>query len=86
MVSRYDDAGSRVSRLSVIALAALSVAGCSQRAVYDNIQLNQRHQCERGPPAVYEDCIEGVSRPYDQYARERQEYLKAREIENDDGP
>lgn len=65
----------------LILLFVLALAGCSQRAVYDNLQLNHRQQCEQGPPAAYEECMEKISKSYEQYARERQEHLEAREKE-----
>lgn len=60
-------------------LVALSVAGCSYRAAYENIQINRRNECLKLPQSRYEECMEGVNQSYDEYERERQEYLKERE-------
>lgn len=52
------------------------VAGCSNRAVYENIQMNKKHECQQVPLSEYDRCMEGVEKSYDEYERERQEYLK----------
>lgn len=55
----------------------LVIAGCSNRAVYENLQINQRNKCQQGPQAAYEECMRGVDKSYEEYERERQEHLKA---------
>lgn len=49
------------------------VAGCTNRAIYDNIQLDNRRQCVEVPPSQYDECMEATSKPYDEYKRERDE-------------
>lgn len=55
-----------------LALPLLFV-GCSNRAVYDNVQLNNRRECNRVPPSQYEECIQQASKTYEEYERERDE-------------
>ena len=65
---------------SVLILALLlAIASCSNRAVYENIQINKRNQCLQGPQAAYEECMEGVEKPYEEFEQERREYLEERE-------
>jgi hypothetical protein len=65
-----------VTRNSVlIVLVGLVLAGCSNRAVYDNIMLDQRNRCFNEPPPVYSECIERTSKSYEEYKREQQELL-----------
>lgn len=60
----------------LIILMLLGVAGCSNRAIYENLRIQQRHDCLKEPPAVYEDCIERTNKSYEQYRREREEALE----------
>jgi hypothetical protein len=57
-------------------VALLAVAGCSNQAVYDTIQLNQQQRCAQVTTAEYEACMEGVGKPYQQYQREREALLE----------
>ncbi|MED5388622.1 MAG: hypothetical protein VX793_07195 [Pseudomonadota bacterium] len=54
--------------LSVVAL----LAACSEKAVYDNLQHNNRLQCDKVPLSEYDACMERASKPYEDYERERQ--------------
>ena len=54
-------------------ITAILLAACSQKAVYDNIQLNNRTQCDRAPLSEYDDCMARTNKPYEDYDRERQE-------------
>lgn len=65
-------------RTMLILLAMLAATGCSNRAMYDNIQINQRNECLKLPPAQYDECMKHASKTYDEYERERQEYLESR--------
>lgn len=56
----------------LMACIVLSVAGCSNKAVYDNIQHNNRQACHTVPPAQYEACIERSNKSYEEYRRERE--------------
>lgn len=48
------------------------VAGCSNKAVYDNIQHNNRQACNRVPPAQYDECMARSDKSYQEYERERE--------------
>lgn len=61
-------------RLS-IPVALFFLAGCGSQAVYDNIQLNNRRECNKLPPAQYEECIAHAGKSYEEYEREREEVL-----------
>ena len=56
---------------AVILLAILS--GCSNRAIYENIQHQNRQDCLTLPPSQYDECMEAASKRYDEYKRERDE-------------
>ena len=53
--------------------AAILLCACSEKAVYDNIQLNNPLQCDKVPLSEYDDCMSRASKPYEDYERERQE-------------
>lgn len=59
----------------MIILAIFAIAGCSNKAVYDNIQLNNRNECSKVPPPQYERCMERANQSYDDYERERKEVV-----------
>lgn len=61
-----------------IALALITLTACSNKAVYNNIQLNQRNKCLKEPPALYDECVKRTEKSYEQYQREREEALKPR--------
>lgn len=59
----------------ILATAAVLLAGCSARAVYDNVQLNNQQDCARVPLSEYDACMAAASKTYDEYQREREELL-----------
>ena len=59
-----------------ISIIVMALAGCSARAVYDNVQLNNQQRCARVPPSEYDACMEAASKTYDEYQREREELLQ----------
>ncbi|HHJ21229.1 MAG TPA: hypothetical protein ENJ84_15600 [Gammaproteobacteria bacterium] len=54
--------------LAVIAL----LTGCSNKAIYENIQLNNRNDCIKLPQSQYEDCVRSANKSYEEYEQERQ--------------
>ena len=56
----------------LMACFIFSVAGCSNKAVYDNIQHNNRQECNTVPPAQYEECMARSNKSYDEHERERE--------------
>lgn len=58
-------------------LFLLIVAGaCSNRQIYDSLQIRQKNECLNLPPAESDECLGRVGKSYDQYEKERQELLK----------
>lgn len=54
----------------------LVLTACSNRAVYENIQQNNRNRCIKEPPARYDECMARASKPYEEYEREREEAIE----------
>lgn len=61
-------------KLLMLFLSLLFI-GCSNKAVYDNMQLNNRRACDKVPSSQYEECIERASKAYEEYKRERDEEI-----------
>lgn len=61
--------------LVTLLLIVISVAGCSNRGIYEDLQNNRRNECLKLLPAERDECLEHVGKPYDEYERERQEVL-----------
>ena len=59
-----------MSKLLVI-LMLCGIAGCSNKAIYDNARLNQRNECIKEPPPTYFECVERTNKSYEEYERER---------------
>lgn len=66
-----------MSKILYLLLVSVSLAGCSGKAVYDNMQRNARQECVGVPPAQYEECIERSTKSYEEYKRDRAEVLKS---------
>ncbi|MBS8242156.1 hypothetical protein DYI22_16845 [Marinobacter lipolyticus] len=66
-----------MSKNLYLLLLCILVAGCSSKAVYDNMQRNNRQECVNVPPAQYEECIQRSSKSYEEYERDRAEVLKS---------
>jgi len=52
--------------------AAVMMAGCSNRQVYDAAQSSQRIQCSKLPEWQYDECMDRTGKSYDEYLRERE--------------
>jgi PBP1b-binding outer membrane lipoprotein LpoB len=56
----------------LVSIFVFLLAGCSNKAVYDNIQRINRNDCNKVPPSQYEECIDRASKSYEEYKRERE--------------
>ena len=61
--------------LSLITLLAVTT-GCSHRAVYENVQINQRNDCANEPPSTYFECLDRANKSFEEYQRERKDLLE----------
>jgi hypothetical protein len=71
-----------MNRFLLLLVLGITAAGCSSRAVYDNIQINQRNDCAKEPPSDYFECLERADKSFDEYQREREELLEGAEPES----
>ncbi len=63
----------------LMVLVILSVAGCSNKMIYDSVRLNQRSKCVEEPLPTYFECIERTNKSYEEYERERKEVSKTQQ-------
>ncbi|MGP9799626.1 hypothetical protein [Rheinheimera sp. NSM] len=61
---------------TLILCLLLCVSGCSNKAAYQNLQLNKQQQCMRGPAAEYDKCMQGMDQSYEEYERQRREAIE----------
>jgi hypothetical protein len=60
-----------MSKLLVVLIMLGVVAGCSNKAIYDNLRLEQRNRCAKEPHRTYLECIERTNTSYEEYERQR---------------
>ena len=63
-----------MNKLLILVLLS-SVVACSNKAAYENIQINNRNECAKVPPAQLDECMARANRSYEEYQREREELL-----------
>jgi hypothetical protein len=59
----------------LVFLAVLSIAGCSQRDLYDSFQEYQKNECMKLPETQFDDCVGNADKSYHTYKDERDEVL-----------
>ncbi len=65
-----------MNRFLLLLLLLLSVAACSNQAMYDTMRHYQRDACNREVPPQYAECIAQTKKPYKKYKQERNESLE----------
>ena len=69
----------KTKQLSKLTLASILIfigSSCSHKAIYNNIQLNQKNTCLGEPNTqVRKECLEGSDHEYRDYKRERDKLL-----------
>lgn len=63
----------------LIILVIFSIAGCSNKAIYEKFRLDERNNCAKEPQPIYLDCIERTNQSYEEYERERKELIRSAE-------
>jgi len=80
LVNSYTSKPGKLSTLTTLftlkSLLLLICSGCSNQALYENIQLDAKLECEESPPQEYDQCIRSHSESYAAFKRARQELLE----------
>ncbi len=53
----------------------ITIGACTNKAIYDNFQLNNRNECTKQPHSEYDACMERTNMSYEEYERKRKEDL-----------
>lgn len=57
----------------VVALVLTGLSACSNRAIYEDMQIRQRNDCHKEPsPRAVRECLERVDTSYETYQRQRE--------------
>ena len=65
-------------RVALLVLAVLfSLSACSNQQAYEAVQQSRLQECQKLPSAAAEKCAQQNSQTYEDYARNRDELLKA---------
>lgn len=56
-------------------LLAVTAIACSRQSVYENIQSDQKRECDQLLEHARKRCLEGYELDYEAYERERQKVL-----------
>lgn len=59
----------------LVLVAVCLLAGCSNRAIYDNIRFDRKNECLQMPATMFDACMERLDMSYDEYQRERSAVL-----------
>ena len=59
-------------REAVLLSFLLGLTGCSNQQVYNAIQDSQKVECQKYPDTRYEECMQQLATPYEEYEAERQ--------------
>lgn len=65
----------QMNRLLIL-IVLVSVAACSNKAVYENMRTEQRNECMQEQSPRYEECMERTNESYEEFQREREEMLE----------
>lgn len=61
----------------IILFLIVALQACSNRSVYENIQVHQRSECQKhATQSEYKACMEKVNPSFDDYERERSRLLE----------
>ena len=64
-----------MNKLMFVFFVLLITSGCSNRALYDNLQSQQHQKCIQDSTVHIKDCESIKEQSYDEYKRQREEQL-----------
>jgi hypothetical protein len=62
-------------RLTPVFVILFILTGCSNKGVYEGIQISHKNKCATLSSSKYNECIENIKISYDEYDRERKNML-----------
>ncbi len=61
-----------IVRFPVCVVLLTVLIGCTNEQVYTAVQDSQRIECQKYPDTRYEECMEQLNTPYDEYEMNRE--------------
>jgi len=61
---------------SAFIIAAIFLASCTNRQIYESIQGSERLDCQKLPQGQYEKCMKDHDQSYDSYEKDREAVLE----------
>ncbi|MBX2847047.1 MAG: hypothetical protein KTR16_01910 [Acidiferrobacterales bacterium] len=71
-----------MNKISIPLALIFFLAACSEKALYNNIQTNQRYHCMTLPETEREPCLESVAMKYEEYKRQREDLSANQRAQN----
>ena len=63
-------------RVTIALLMLLALGACSNQQVYNNVQVNQKNECEKLQLTQRQDCLNKLSPDYNEYEAERKKLIE----------
>ena len=60
-------------------LISCSLSACSNQQIYTAIQENRKTECMKLPASEYDECMEGYTKSYAEYEKERQKFYNPKQ-------
>ena len=61
------------TKILLLAVASVTIVGCSNRQMYEGFQASRRTNCLSVPPKKYDNCMEKANISFETYQRQRAE-------------
>ncbi len=74
-MKNIDSQERKVMKTYLLLLTVLLMAGCSNRAMYENLKIEKRNHCLTLYPSQFEECMQGMDKSFDEYETERKELI-----------
>jgi hypothetical protein len=60
-----------MSKILIVILAGLLSSACSNKAIYETLNSEERRKCYELLGAAFDECIQRTAKTYDEYEQER---------------
>ncbi|WED28583.1 hypothetical protein L3V77_21800 [Vibrio sp. DW001] len=66
----------KCNKITLFIITIGFLIGCSKQQMYDSIHAQQKSTCSRQSNTVYQECLDSLSKPYEEYEYERNERIE----------
>ena len=64
-----------LQKTTILFCAIIAIGGCSNQAIYENVQQDRKRECEQLQAHDRQRCLAGYERSYEEYEEEREKLL-----------